>query len=89
MPPTSGWEEYALHVIAELERLDGQDETARQVQDACRREARGELRVFEKEVREEFKKVNKELTTLVVKASISGVIAGMVPIVIALILKIL
>jgi hypothetical protein len=72
MPPSNGWSEWSKHVLAELERFNGELQTLNEK--------------IEDLKSEELRKVYIEIATLKVKSSVWGGVAGLIAALIVLVL---
>lgn len=75
---SDSWDEWRRHVLAELVRLNAKNDSIDRSIDMLR-----------EELQEELSRMNVELVTLKLKSGLWGMVAGLIPVTIALAMKLI
>lgn len=81
-PNQNGWNEWSRHVLAELQRLHGTIENLEDKIEVLKDD-------FTKNFNEELRKVQVDIAMLQVKSGVWGLVGGLIPVLIYVVLEVL
>lgn len=86
---SNGWNEYQKLVLNELQRLDSNVEKLGERIDQAVRHERGNRNIIENATNAEVRRIALEVHGLKIKAGVWGLIGGLVPVISAVVMKLL